>query len=83
MIRFMSYYDSEEVGKFFFTPNSHKPFYELSSSPAFESHLLTGNKEADNLLREWFEKLNDKPWNSRQLLLDLFNFLNTLNETVY
>ena len=77
------YYDSEEVGKFFFTPNSHKPFYELSSSPAFESHLLTGNKEADNLLREWFEKLNDKPWNSRQLLLDLFNFLNTLNETVY
>ena len=77
------YYNSEQGGKFFFTPDSHKPLYELSSSPVFKSHLLTGNEEADNLLREWFEKLNNKPWNSRQLLLDLFNFLSTLNETVY
>lgn len=77
------YYNSEQVGKFFFTPDSHKPMYELSSSPVFESHLLTGNEEVDNLLREWFEKLNNKPWNSRKLLLDLINFLNALNETVY
>ena len=77
------YYNSEQEAKFFFTPDSHKPMYELSSSPVFESHLLTGNEEADNLLREWFEKLNGKPWNSRKLLLDSINFLNTLNETVY
>lgn len=74
------FYHSEQGDKFFFTPDSHKPRYELSSSPIFESHLLTGNDEADNLLREWFEKLNNKPWNSRQLLLDLIDFLNTLNK---
>ena len=74
------FYHSGQGDKFFFTPDSHKPRYELSSSPIFESHLLTGNDEADNLLREWFEKLNKKPWNSRQLLLDLIDFLNTLNK---
>lgn len=77
------YYNSDQGGKFFFIPDSHKPYYELSSSPVFESYLLTGNEEADNLLIEWFEKLNNKPWNSRQLLLDLINFLNRFNETVY
>lgn len=78
-----STYKSQQGGKFFFSPDSHKPMYELSSSPVFELHLLTGNAEADSLLKEWFEKLNSKPWNSRQLLLDLINFLNTLNELVF
>ena len=77
---FSSVYNSEQGGKFFFSPDSHKPRYELSSSPVFEQHLLTGNAKADSLLKEWFEKLNSKPWNSRQLLLDLINLLNTLNE---
>ena len=76
----LSPYKSQQGGKFFFSPDSHKPMYELSSSPVFEQHLSTGNAEGDSLLKEWFEKLNSKQWNSRQLLLDLINFLNTLNE---
>lgn len=77
----LSPYKSQQGGKLFFSPDSHKPMYELSSSPVFEQHLLTGNAAADSLLKEWFEKFkNRKPWNSRQLLLDLINFLNTLNE---
>ena len=76
------YYGSEGGSKFFFTPDSHKPMYQLSSSPVYEQHLSTGNDEADSLLKEWFEKLNNKPWNSKQLLLDLFNLLKTLNEIV-
>lgn len=74
---------TQQGGKFFFSPDSHKPMYELSSSPVFEQHLLTGSAEADSLLHGWFEKLNRKPWNSRQLLLDLINLLNSLNELVY
>ena len=79
----LSPYNSQQGGKFFFSPDSHKPMYELSSSPVFEQHLLTGSAEADSLLKEWFEMLNSKPWNSRQLLLDLISFLNTLNELVH
>ena len=71
---------SEGGDKYFFTPDSRKPMYELSSSPVYEPHLATGNDEADGLLKEWFQKLNNKPWNSKQLLLNLFNLLKKINE---
>ncbi|XP_078360371.1 uncharacterized protein LOC144644723 [Oculina patagonica] len=77
------YYNTEGGQKFFFTPDSHKPMYELSSSPVYKQHLSTGNDEADSLLKEWFEKLNNKPWNSKQLLLDLFNLITKINEIAH
>lgn len=76
------YYESEHGSKFFFTPDSHKPMYQLSSAPVYEHYLTTGINEADGALKEWFEKLNNKPWNSKQLLQDLFNLLKKLNEIV-
>lgn len=74
-------YDPEGTHKFF-THHTHKPMYELSSSLVYEQHLSTGNDRVDSLLKEWFEKLNNKHWNSKQLLLDLFNLLKEINEIV-
>lgn len=66
---------------FFYTPDSHKPMYQLSSSPVYNEYLsTTGNEEADSLLKEWFVNLNNNPWDAKQLLLDLFSLLKTLNE---
>jgi len=76
------YYESQGAREFFFTPDSHKPMYQLSSSPMYEQYLVTGNNEADDALKEWFDKLNNKPWNSKQLLQDLFLLLERLNEIV-
>lgn len=64
------YYNSEGGHKYFFTPDSHKPMYELRSSPIYEQHLSTGIDEADSLLKEWFEKLNNKPWNIMSTMID-------------
>lgn len=77
------YCNREGEHKYVFTPDSHKAMYELSSSPVYEQHLLTGNDTGDTLLNEWFEKLNNKPWNSKQLLHDLFNLLKKLNEIIH
>ena len=77
------YCNREGEHRYFFTPDSHKPMYELSSSPVYEQHLSTGNDTGDTLLNEWFEKLNNKPWNSKQLLHDLFNLLKKLNEIIH
>lgn len=76
------YYAVENGSEFFFTPDSHKPMYQLSSSPVFEEYLTTGNDEADCALKEWFNTLNNKPWNSKQLLQDLITLLVRLNEIV-
>lgn len=77
------YCNREGEHRYFFTPDSHKPMYELSSSPVYEQYLSTGNDTGDTLLNEWFEKLNNKPWNSKQLLQDLFNLLKKLNEIIH
>lgn len=48
------YCNREGEHKYVFTPDSHKAMYELSSSPVYEQHLLTGNDTGDTLLNEWF-----------------------------
>lgn len=71
---------SQDEHEFFITPDSHKPMYQLSSSPVYEQYLTTGSDEADDALKDWFQQLNEKSWNSKQLFLGLCNLLKGLNE---
>lgn len=74
----------EELNKdsnFLFTPDSHKPKHEISSSPSYENHLSTRNHEANQMMKKWFQHLNKEHWSTYELISDFENLLLFLAST--
>ncbi|XP_061197609.1 uncharacterized protein LOC133205755 [Saccostrea echinata] len=64
-----------ERSAFLFTPDSHKPLHEISSSPNYQEELSTRSVDANQKIKEWFHHLNEEHWNFYELIADFQNLL--------
>lgn len=71
---------SDRYGDCLFTEDSHKPLYEISSSPVYVDEYKTNNAEFDQEFEHWFVQLNKEHWNSYGLLEKLSLFLKRLSK---
>lgn len=71
---------SDRYGDSLFTEDSHKPVYEISSSPVYVEEYKTNNAEFDQEFKKWFLQLNKEHWNSFALLEKLSFFLQSLSK---
>lgn len=61
-----------------FTPDSHKPLHEISSSPSYTEQLSIQSNGANQKIKEWFQHLNEEHWSMYKLIADFEGLLLSL-----